>query len=164
MKEHLQARLLSSNTGLRRMISSLITFFAGAYKTTFGFMEGCPLHDPLVVFWVSHPELFRSKRHRVDVELSGSHTSGETVVDVWNYRQCDDSWGPSGKNCIVAESLEVVISLDVAYHILTSMLGRSLFRDPIRMCSEMREGFSCDQIILASNNRNKSALCSTWGQ
>lgn len=124
MKDHLHARLMSSDTGLRRTISSLITFFADAYKSTFGFMEGCPLHDPLVVCWVSHPELYRSKRYRVDVELSGSHTSGETVVDVWNYRQCDDSWGPSGKNCIVAESLDVTIPPDVTSQMLTNIINR----------------------------------------
>jgi len=48
------------------------------------------------------------KRYRVDVELAGTHTVGETVVDMWNYRALgEDSWGPDGKNCLVAESTDV---------------------------------------------------------
>lgn len=44
----------------------------------------------------------------MDVELSGTHSLGQTVVDVWNYSGAtDDSWGPDGKNCLVAESLDV---------------------------------------------------------
>jgi len=44
----------------------------------------------------------------VDVELSGTHSLGQTVVDVWNYSGAnEDLWGPEGKNCLVAESLDV---------------------------------------------------------
>lgn len=98
-----------SGDGLRRTLSSLITFFAETYKSTFGFMDGCPLHDPLTVCFVSRPDLFSHKRYHVDVELNGVHTSGETVVDIWNYRRSDDTWGPSGKNCVVVQSLDVII-------------------------------------------------------
>ncbi|GAB1519751.1 Uridine nucleosidase 1 [Rhizoctonia solani] len=44
---------------------------------------------------------------RVDVELAGLHTAGETVVDVWGYVRTDESWGATGKNCIVTESMDV---------------------------------------------------------
>lgn len=44
----------------------------------------------------------------MDVELSGAHSLGQTVVDVWNYSGAkEDRWGPDGKNCLVAESLDV---------------------------------------------------------
>jgi len=106
-----QARLLSPNgsstTGLRHTLSTLITFFADSYKSTFGFVDGPPLHDALTIAFVSRPDLFNCRRYRVDVELSGNHTSGETVVDVWDYRHCDESWGPLGKNCLVAQSVNV---------------------------------------------------------
>ncbi|PCH40835.1 nucleoside hydrolase [Wolfiporia cocos MD-104 SS10] len=94
-------------TRLRHMLSTLLSFFADAYKSTFGFLDGPPIHDALTIAYVAHPEMFQCKRYRVDVELSGAHTAGETVVDIWNYRVCDDSWGRSGKNCLVAESLDV---------------------------------------------------------
>ncbi|OBZ70509.1 Inosine-uridine-preferring nucleoside hydrolase [Grifola frondosa] len=99
--------LPKASTTLRNMLSTLIGFFAESYKSTFGFADGPPLHDALTIAYVSQPELFRCKRYRVDVELSGTHTAGETVVDVWEYRCCDDSWGPLGKNCLVAEALNI---------------------------------------------------------
>jgi len=106
-----QARLLASNSsfssGLRHTLSTLITFFADSYKATFGFVDGPPLHDALTIAFVSRPDLFSSQRYHVDVELSGTHTSGETVVDVWDYQCCDESWGPSGKNCLVVQSVDV---------------------------------------------------------
>ncbi|KAH7922963.1 nucleoside hydrolase [Leucogyrophana mollusca] len=100
-------------TNLRHTLSTLITFFADTYRSTFGFEDGPPLHDALTVAYVSQPELFKSQRYRVDVELHGAHTAGETVVDVWHYRSCDDSWGVDGKNCLVAEVVEVDRFFDV---------------------------------------------------
>ncbi|KAI0650500.1 nucleoside hydrolase [Trametes meyenii] len=94
-------------TPLRHMLSTLIHFFTESYKSTFGFMDGPPLHDALTVAYIAAPELFTCRRFRVDVELSGAHTVGETVVDIWNYRSCDNSWGRNGKNCMVAEKLDV---------------------------------------------------------
>jgi len=99
--------LPKADTNLRHTLSTLISFFADAYKSTFGFNDGPPLHDALTVAYVAHPELFKSRRFRVDVELTGAHSTGETVVDMWNYRKCDDTWGSNGKNCIVTESLDV---------------------------------------------------------
>lgn len=99
--------LPSSSTNLRHTLSTVISFFADSYKSVFGFDDGPPLHDALTVAYVSCPELFRTIRYHVDVELTGTHSTGETIVDVWNYRSCDDTWGPDGKNCLVAQSVEV---------------------------------------------------------
>lgn len=96
-----------ASTRVRHTLSTLIGYFAHSYKATFGFMHGPPLHDALTIAYISCPELFTCRRFRVDVELSGAHTSGETVVDIWNYKSCDDTWGPTGKNCLVAETLDV---------------------------------------------------------
>ncbi|KDQ15357.1 hypothetical protein BOTBODRAFT_624962 [Botryobasidium botryosum FD-172 SS1] len=92
---------------LRHTLSTLLSFFAETYKSTFGFHSGPPLHDVLTLAFVSRPDLFTYTRYRVDVELGSLHTVGETVVDAWNYRKMDDSWGPTGKNCLVAESVNV---------------------------------------------------------
>lgn len=95
-------------SNLRYTLSTLITFFADTYKHTFGFRNGPPLHDALTIAYIVHPEYFTCRRYRVDVELSGSHSLGQTVVDMWNYsRAQEDSWGSEGKNCLVAESLNV---------------------------------------------------------
>ncbi|KAJ7749231.1 Inosine/uridine-preferring nucleoside hydrolase domain-containing protein [Mycena olivaceomarginata] len=118
----IQARLLSpatppqdagaplppAATNLRHTLDTLIRFFADSYKSTFGFNEGPPLHDALTVAYVSMPELFKGTRYRVDIELTGTHASGETVVDVWNYQSCDETgWGPGNKNCIVTQSVDL---------------------------------------------------------
>lgn len=92
---------------LRHTLSTVISHFAAAYKTVFGFNDGPPLHDALTVAYVAYPELFRGKRQRVDVELTGAHTTGETVVDVWGYVPVDDTWGRNGRNCFVVESMNV---------------------------------------------------------
>ncbi|KAK7470335.1 Uridine nucleosidase 1 [Stygiomarasmius scandens] len=99
--------LPAAKTALRHMLSTLISFFTDTYKTVFGFNDGPPLHDALTVAYVSCPEMFKAKRFRVDVEMHGHHTVGETVVDVYNFRECDDSWGIKGKNCLVTETLQV---------------------------------------------------------
>ncbi|KAG7097326.1 hypothetical protein E1B28_004685 [Marasmius oreades] len=109
----LKGNLPPASSNLRYTLSTLISFFAEAYKSTFGFNLGPPLHDALTVAYVAYPMLFRSKRYRVDVELAPSHTIGETVVDVWGYRHSsEDTWGVGGKNCIVTESLDVAAFFD----------------------------------------------------
>ena len=95
-------------SNLRFTLSTLITFFADTYKNTFGFNSGPPLHDALTIAYIAHPEYFACRRYRVDVELSGTHSLGQTVVDVWNYSGAtEDRWGQDGKNCLVVESLDV---------------------------------------------------------
>ena len=99
--------LPKASTNLRHTLSTLITFFAESYKSTFGFNDGPPLHDALTIAYVAHPELFRITRHRVDIELTGTHSIGETIVDVWKYRPCDDTWGRNGRNCNVVDYMDV---------------------------------------------------------
>ena len=92
---------------LRYTLSTLVSAFKDAYQSVFGFMDGPPLHDPLTIAYVSKPELFTTKRYRVDVELTGAHSSGQTVADVYGYLEVDDTWGRTGKNCEVATDLDV---------------------------------------------------------
>lgn len=98
-------------TPLRYMLSTLVSFFAERYKITFGFTKGPPIHDALTIAYIFNPKLFTARRSRVDVELSGAHTAGETVVDVMNYCGADDTWGRGGMNCIVTESIDVGCSM-----------------------------------------------------
>lgn len=102
----------AAQNGVRHTISTIITYFAATYESTFGFTAGPPLHDALTIAYVAHPELFKLERFRVDVELAGKFTSGETVVDVWDYGRCDESWGVGGKNCFVGQSVNVTSVLN----------------------------------------------------
>ncbi|BGP40298.1 Uridine nucleosidase 1 [Rhodotorula kratochvilovae] len=105
------AALPPAQTPLRHTLSTNLAFFAAAYKAKYG-MEGPPLHDALTVAFVSHPELFKGKRYRVDVELSGTHSLGATVVDLWDYKKdvldpSESNWGRDGKNVFVLEEVDV---------------------------------------------------------
>ncbi|MCY3851543.1 MAG: nucleoside hydrolase [Acidimicrobiaceae bacterium] len=42
---------------------------------------GAPIHDACAVLAVTHPQLFDGRRQPVDIELTGAHTRGMTVVD-----------------------------------------------------------------------------------
>jgi len=109
---------------LRHTLSTLISFFKDAYESTFGFKDGPPLHDALTIAYVSQPELFTGKRYRVDVELTGVHSSGQTVADVWGYLKADDTWGRTGKNCEVATDLDIAAFFE-------------LFLDCVARCDEV---------------------------
>ena len=97
----------TAGSQLRYTLSTLISAFKEAYESVFGFMDGPPLHDALTIAYVSKPELFAVKRYRVDVELTGAHSSGQTVADIYGYLKADDTWGRTGKNCEVAMDLDV---------------------------------------------------------
>ncbi|KAN0078230.1 Inosine/uridine-preferring nucleoside hydrolase domain containing protein [Tylopilus felleus] len=103
----------SPETNLRKMLSSLVIYFGDTYREVFGFNDGPPLHDALTIAYVSNPALFQGRRLHVDVETRGEHTTGATIVDTWDYRTYDDTWGPNGKNCVVLESLEVEKFFDI---------------------------------------------------
>lgn len=96
-----------ASSRLRHTLSTLISFFGETYKSTFGFQDGPPLHDALTIAYVCRPDLFTRRRYRVDVELSGTHTAGQTVADVWGYSKGDDTWGRTGRNCEVATNLDI---------------------------------------------------------
>jgi uridine nucleosidase len=93
-----------------RHLSILISFFKESYKSTFDFMDGPSIHDALTIAYASQPELFTRQRYKVDVELTGTHSSGQTVADVWEYSRADDTRGRTGKNCEVATDLDVCIA------------------------------------------------------
>jgi len=44
--------------------------------------ESPAMHDPCCVAYAAEPDISRLGRYRVDIELSGTHTRGRTVVDV----------------------------------------------------------------------------------
>ena len=102
--------LSKPTTNLRHTLSTLISFFADSYKHVFDFNDGPPLHDALTIAYVAQPDLFQVKRYKVAIELTGTHSLGETVVDLWKYTPCDETWGRDGRNCLVAESLNVGLS------------------------------------------------------
>lgn len=76
------------------------------------------MHDALCIAYLARPDIFRTKRYRVDVELEGTYTQGTTVVDLYEYRKDEltdyladpesrKSWGKFGKNAMLLEELDV---------------------------------------------------------
>ena len=117
-----------ASSQLRHTLSTLISFFKESYKNTFNFIDGPPLHDALTIAYVSRPELLTTRRYRVDVELTGTHSSGQTVADEWGYSKADDTWGRTGKNCEVATDLDVCTASFSCPCMLTSAPDRGIFR------------------------------------
>ncbi|KAG8880258.1 Uridine nucleosidase 1 [Tulasnella sp. 331] len=114
-----EAQLPQASSPLRHTLSSLLSFFSESYRTTFGFSDGPPLHDALTVAYVVRPDLFTSARFRVDVELGTSLTIGETILDLYGYGKHDDSWGRTGKNCIVVQSGNISEVFDLVFEAIT---------------------------------------------
>ncbi len=67
-----------------KAMAELLDFYGIYYgQDKWGF-KGIPVHDPVTITWLLHPEYFQTLTKNVDVELTGELTRGETVVDQWN--------------------------------------------------------------------------------
>jgi inosine-uridine nucleoside N-ribohydrolase len=66
----------------KRMLYELVSQFASSY---FGFLDGPPVHDPLTVCYVLHPEEFVTELVHVTVVLGGK-ADGKTICDMNNSR------------------------------------------------------------------------------
>ena len=103
-------------------------------------MQGPPLHDALTIAYVCRPDLFTTRRYRVDVELSGVHTVGQTVADIWGYLKVDDTWA---KSCEVATDLDVRVVIPLLRFSIIDALSYQvaaffeLFFDCVAKCDEV---------------------------
>ncbi|KAK9900088.1 Inosine/uridine-preferring nucleoside hydrolase [Cystobasidium minutum MCA 4210] len=89
-------------TPLRHTLSTLLTFFAKTYRDVFGFAEGPPVHDALVVAYIARPQAFQQQLCRVDAELAGKHTRGALAVDTFN------------RDPTVPKNVEMALKVDVS--------------------------------------------------
>jgi len=64
-------------------MGTLLGFFHKTYYDVFH-IEGAPLHDPCTIAYLIEPELFGFEDYVANVELHGTHTYGQTVVDYWH--------------------------------------------------------------------------------
>ncbi len=67
-------------------VAELIDYFSKYHYEVEGF-AGCTLHDPAAVAALLYPEIFSGILCSVDVETSGSLTTGMTVVDTIGYTE-----------------------------------------------------------------------------
>lgn len=75
-------RIAAIGSPLARVCVELLTFFGGTYREIWGF-SAPPLHDPVAVALVADAAVVQTVRTRLDIELSGTHTRGATVVDLY---------------------------------------------------------------------------------
>jgi inosine-uridine nucleoside N-ribohydrolase len=68
-------------TPLGAFVAGLLRFYAQRILELTGDDDLAALHDPCSVLAVTHPERFGFGRHRVRIELDGTHTRGMTVID-----------------------------------------------------------------------------------
>jgi purine nucleosidase/pyrimidine-specific ribonucleoside hydrolase len=61
----------------------LLEFFHQTYFDVFH-IEGAPLHDPCTIAYLVAPEMFTAESFYTQVELKGTLTYGQTVVDYWH--------------------------------------------------------------------------------
>lgn len=76
-----QARIEEIGTPLAHFVSGLMDFFRKTYQDNQDF-EDPPVHDPCTVAYLVDPEVVRTRRCPVDVELRGELTLGMTVADL----------------------------------------------------------------------------------
>jgi inosine-uridine nucleoside N-ribohydrolase len=89
-----RAQLRATPTRTSTFIADLLDFYSARQRAS-GSESGGAVHDPCAVLSVTHPQLFDLQARRVDVELTGTHTRGMTVVDERNVEP------PGGRNALV---------------------------------------------------------------
>jgi inosine-uridine nucleoside N-ribohydrolase len=66
---------------LAHALVGLLEFFSGTYTSRHHGIGGAPVHDPLAVMALTHPELFTTRNAHITVETAGIRTLGMTVID-----------------------------------------------------------------------------------
>ncbi len=98
---------------LATVVSQLLTFYSGSYVARHDTIAGAPIHDPLAVLALTHPQLFTSRRRHVAVETAGTLTRGMTVIDERAVRD------RPAANCDVL----VTVDAESAFEVLLDAIG-----------------------------------------
>jgi inosine-uridine nucleoside N-ribohydrolase len=76
------ARLRQAGRAVPSFVADLLDFFGSTYRDVFGF-PAPPVHDPCAVAAVIDPTLIKTAMARVEIETTGTWTSGRTVCDIY---------------------------------------------------------------------------------
>jgi purine nucleosidase len=90
---------------LARLIGQAVPFYIDFYAST-GRYDGASMHDPLAVAAAIDPSVCEWIDTRVEVELTGRWTRGETVTDLLNIRNTRWSEWAKEENARVAASVD----------------------------------------------------------
>ncbi|MCT4688572.1 pyrimidine-specific ribonucleoside hydrolase RihA [Vallitalea sp.] len=77
-------RIRSIGNKASKLVAELLDYFGIFHMNpNFGF-DGPPLHDVCAVAYVIDPSIFITKKHNVEIDISGELTVGATVVDYYD--------------------------------------------------------------------------------
>jgi inosine-uridine nucleoside N-ribohydrolase len=66
---------------LAGLLADLFVFFSDAYIRRHDDMAGAAVHDPCAVMALTHPQLFQRRGAHVEIEVDGTRTVGQTIID-----------------------------------------------------------------------------------
>lgn len=66
------------------LLADMFVYLQNTCKDEIASTGGIALHDPCPIMYLIHPEIFEINEYKVDIEIKGELTYGQTVVDVLN--------------------------------------------------------------------------------
>ena len=85
--ETVVARIRERGGPAASFCADLLAYYGQAYARAYSGRAAGPLHDPLAVLAVTHPEVLETRAYHVVVELTGTHTRGMTLADLRGVRR-----------------------------------------------------------------------------
>ncbi|WP_142415133.1 nucleoside hydrolase [Hathewaya massiliensis] len=76
-------RIRNINSELSNTLMKLFDFYSIFQKSVIG-LQGVVVHDLSAVMYLIAPEIYKTKKCNVEIELKGQFTRGKTVVDYFN--------------------------------------------------------------------------------
>lgn len=97
------------NNSVSRAAAGMLSFYGQSDIERYG-LPGAPLHDPCVLAYLYNSELFSTRKVKVAVETTGTHTTGQTVVDWYgapesSYVQIVETVDVEGVYALILEAL-----------------------------------------------------------
>lgn len=109
-----RARIRAAGGRVAAFCADLLDFYGAAYARVFSGVPAGPLHDPVAVLALTHPQLFEVERLHVVVELTGTHTRGMTLADLRAVR------GGAAPNVEVLQRIDAAAATGVLVETLAS--------------------------------------------
>ena len=110
-------RVRGTGTRLGTVLADLFDFFAGSYARRYHDLQGAAVHDPLAVLALTHPHLLSRASLHVDIETTGTHTRGMTVIDTRTLRDVP------APNCDVLTDVDASAAWEVVVAAIASFPG-----------------------------------------
>ncbi len=78
----LKGKCSKENREIVKYLHTALKFYMDFYRLQDGYIDKCPMHDPLAVLVALHPELVKTQRMKARVECGGDYSCGKIVTDL----------------------------------------------------------------------------------